>query len=193
MGVVRQGHLHRQKGFRHRIDRRGVESIGHHGAHLLALAVDLAQYRVGGRTQMQAPDAAILRVGAALDHAAPLQPVDQPGDGDRLDFQDLGEFLLRQAGLAFQPDQDSPLRAGHAVRARPLVGVDADQPRHIVQQEHQVALEIMHRGHSLIECGADHKPRYDKAPVVVLCTKRRAGPPVCHPVAAATVPCIGGR
>ena len=95
---------------------------------------------------MQAPDAAVLRVGPALHHAAGLQPVDQPGDGDRLDLQDLGQFLLRQARLALQPDQDAPLRAGHAVGAGPLVGIDAHQPGHVVQQEHQVALEIVHRG-----------------------------------------------
>ena len=100
---------------------------------------------------MQAPDAAVLRVGPALHHAARFQPVDQAGDGDRLDLQDFGQFLLRQAWLALEPDQDAPLRPGHAVGAGALVGVDAHQPGDVVQQEHQVALEIVHRDRVLSE------------------------------------------
>ena len=140
-----QGRLHRDQGFRHRIERGLVQAVGDQRAHLLALAVDLAQDRIGGGAEVQAPDAAVLGIRPALHHAAGFQPVDQPGDGDRLDLEDLGEFLLRQPRLALQPDQDAPLRPGHAVRAGPLVGVDAQQPGHVVQQKHQVALEIVHR------------------------------------------------
>ncbi len=67
------------------------------------------------------------------------------------------EFLLRQARLALQPDQDAPLRAGHAVRAGALVGVHAQQPGDVVQQEHQVTLEIVHWQGQSFGPGADHK------------------------------------
>ena len=110
---------------------------------------------------MQAPDAPVPRIGAAFHHPARFQPVDQPGDADRLDLQQFGEFLLGQAGLTLQPDQDGPLRTGHAVGAGPLVGIDAQQPGDIVQQEQQVALEAGHLGVSLPR-GAHHKQRYDQ-------------------------------
>ena len=48
--------------------------------------------------------------------------------------------------LALQPDQDPPLGARHAVHAGPFVGVNPEQPGHVVQQEHQIALKIMHAG-----------------------------------------------
>ena len=71
-----------------------------------------------------------------------FQPVDEARHGDRLDLQQFGQFLLRDAGLAFQPDQDAPLRPGHAMGARPLVGIDPQQAGDIVQQKQQIAFEI---------------------------------------------------
>jgi hypothetical protein len=94
---------------------------------------------------MQAPNAPVLGVRTTLHHPAPLQPVDQAGDRDRLYFQDFRELLLRQARLALQPDQDAPLGAGHAMRTGPLVGIHAQQPGYVVKQEQQVALKTMHR------------------------------------------------
>jgi hypothetical protein len=51
----------------------------------------------------------------------------------------LGQLLLRQAGLALDPNQDHPLCPRHAVRPRPFVGLDANQACDVVQQEQQVA------------------------------------------------------
>ena len=107
------------------------------------LAGDVAQHRQGGRLQVQAPDAAVARVGPALHHAARLQPVDQAGDGDRLDLQQFGQLLLGDAGLALEPDQDAPLGAGHVVRAGALVRVNPQQTGDVVQQEEQIALEFV--------------------------------------------------
>ena len=94
---------------------------------------------------MQAPDPTVLRIRPALHHPPPFQPIDQPGHGDRLNFEDFRQLFLGQPGLALQPDQDPPLRPCHPMRTGPLIRVHAEQPSHIMQQEHQVALEIVHR------------------------------------------------
>ena len=53
------------------------------------------------------------------------------------------KFFLRYARLTLQPDQDGPLRPGHAVLPGPLVRIDAQQARDIVQQEQQVAVNFV--------------------------------------------------
>ena len=162
MRLLDQDGLHPQQGSGEGVDRVLVKPGGDHAGDVRPLAGDLAQHRQGGGLQVQAPDAAVARVGPALDHAARLQPVDQAGDGDRLDLQQLRQLLLGDAGLAFEPDQDAPLGAGHVMRAGALVGVHPQQTGNVVQQEQQVALEfgqvrdVPRRDHL-----RDYKPRYD--------------------------------
>ena len=112
---------------------------------------------------MQAPDPAVPGIGASLDHAALLQPVDQPGDGDRLDFQQFGQFLLGQAGLAVEPEQDDPLRAGQAVAAGAPVGIEPEVAGEVVEQEQDVGA-VAH--------GAYDKQRYVKLHHPPACTGR---------------------
>ena len=80
---------------------------------------------------MQAPAAAVARIGATLDHGTALEAVDQPGDGNRLDFQKFGKFLLQKPWLRLEPYQDGPLGPCHAVRTGALVCLGADEPREI--------------------------------------------------------------
>src|SRR6185312_14881053 len=49
---------------------------------------DFAQDRLGLRGEMQAMNAPVARIAAPLDEAPRLQPVDQPPDRDRLDFNE---------------------------------------------------------------------------------------------------------
>ena len=70
---------------------------------------------------MQTADAAIGRIGAALDQPARFEAIDQTADRDRLDLADRGHFVLGDARLAAQPRQNYPLRARHAASPRPLV------------------------------------------------------------------------
>ena len=118
------------------------EPGGDHAGDFRTLLSYIEQHGVGGVSQVEAPDAAVSRVGAAFHHAARLQPVDQPGDGDRLHFQQFRQFLLGDAWLALEPDQDPPLGACHVVLARALVGVHPQQTGDVVQQEQQVAWEF---------------------------------------------------
>ncbi len=92
---------------------------------------------------MQPPDPPVPRVRATFDHAARFQPVDQTGNRDRLDFKQFGQLFLGDARLTFQPDQDGPLRPGHAVQSRTFVRVYAKQARNVVQQEQQIAMKFV--------------------------------------------------
>jgi len=161
--LLGEGGLHRDEHLNHGIEGGGIDPRGQAANHRGAVAMDFMQLGVGRWAEVQPPDAAVLRVGAALHHAAGFQPVDQPRDGDRLDLEQFRQLLLGDAGLALQPEQDAPLRAGHAVRAGPLVGIDPEQPAQIVQQEQQVALEIgqtLPPGACAAHSARDHKQRY---------------------------------
>ena len=76
----------------------------------------------------------VLVVGAAFHQPGGFQPVNQPCDGNRLDLQQIGDFLLAEARVAGEAQQQAPLRAGHAHDAGALVRLDADQPGDVVQQ-----------------------------------------------------------
>jgi len=84
---------------------------------------------------MQAPDAAIMRIIPPFHEAVLFQLVDQAGGGDRFNFQQFGQFFLRQAGLAFDPHQGDPLCPRHAVRRRAAICFQPQMPRQVVQQE----------------------------------------------------------
>ena len=132
MSLLGQGRFHSHQCLGHDFDGIFVDPGGHHARHVGALIVDLVQDVAGRTQQMQPPDAPVPRIRTPLDHAARLQPVDQTGDRDRLDFQNFGQFLLGNARLAVQPDQDGPLRPRHAVQSRALVRVNAEQTSDIV-------------------------------------------------------------
>ncbi len=136
--------LHVRERLHHRATRLRVQPGGEPGQDLVPVALHLRQHRRRLRAQVHAPDAPVRGVGAALHHAARLQPVDQPGHGDGLDLQPLGELALGQPRLALQPDQDAPLRAGDAVLAGAPVGLRAHQPGHVVQQEQEVVPVVAH-------------------------------------------------
>ena len=67
------------------------------------MPVDLFQHGGGGGQQMQPPDAPVLPIRPALDQAERHQPVYQPGHRNRLYFQQIGGFLLAEAGMAGEP------------------------------------------------------------------------------------------
>ncbi len=88
---------------------------------------------------MQAADAAVGGIGAALDQRAGFQPVYQAADRDRLDFADSRHFVLRRyAGLAGQPRQNHPLCPRHPEHPGTLVEPRPAQPGDVVQHNHQV-------------------------------------------------------
>src|SRR6185312_12705649 len=117
---------------------------------------------MGEGLQVQSPDPPIPWIGSALHHAARFQPVDQPRDSDRLDIQELRQFLLRQPRLTFQPDQDAPLCTGHPVRPGTFVGMYAQQARDVMQKEQKIPLEVL-QWETEGGDGSDNKPPYHKS------------------------------
>ena len=66
---------------------------------------NFAQQRMGLRGEMQQPDAPVLGMGAPLDELRLFQPVEDARQGDRLDFEDLGQAALLDALVARQMRQ----------------------------------------------------------------------------------------
>ena len=58
-------------------------------AHLGGEREDAVEQRIGGLGQIEQMRAPVFRIGAALDQPRRLQPVEQPGQGDRLEIEDL--------------------------------------------------------------------------------------------------------
>ena len=94
----------------------------------------LISSRIGcaGGEVVQTPDAAIVRIGPALQQSALLEAIDQPRDGDRFHLADRRELALRKSRLALDPREDVPLRARHAARACALVELRAHDARDVI-------------------------------------------------------------
>ena len=67
---------------------------------------------VRARRQVQAPGAAVGRIGAAFDVAGFFQPVDDAADGDRFHLELLGQFGLAHAFAVGNALERAPLGAG---------------------------------------------------------------------------------
>jgi hypothetical protein len=63
---------------------------------------------------MQAPSASISGIGTAFDHPGFLQSINHSGQGDRLDFHQVGNMSLSDAGMAGEGGQHAPLLTGNA-------------------------------------------------------------------------------
>ena len=104
---------------------------------------------------MQAPDAAVGGIQAALQQPARLQPVHQSSHGDGLDLAQAGHFVLGHAGLAGQPRQDHALGAGHAIGTRPAVEAGPHQAGHVIKFHKHLGLHAR-----------EHKQRYYNAAII---------------------------
>ena len=105
---------------------------------------NFAQQRMGLLGEMQQPDAAVLGMGAPLDELRLFQPVEDARQGDRLDFEDLGQAALLDALVARQMRQHRALRAREPEPARILLEALAHQAGHVVQQEAKIAFREFH-------------------------------------------------
>ena len=72
-----------------------------------------------------------------VDPAARLHAVEQAGNADRLDFENLGEPRLRHALVLDQPDQQPPLRRRQAIVGAAHLEALAQQALRVVDQEAQ--------------------------------------------------------
>ena len=121
-----------------------------------AQPAQFAEQRARGLAQIKPVDAAVGLVAAALDPAIVAQPVDQPGQRDRLHFHLFGEFRLLQALGALDLGQHRPLRPGDAVARGLLVGIGAHHPLHFAKRKQEVHIHRTAHSRRL------HKLRYNK-------------------------------
>src|SRR5215470_19680559 len=101
-----------------------------------AVAVS-AEQRAGGLLQIEAVDASVGFVAAALDPAIVAELVDQARQRDRLHLHLLGEFRLLHAFVSLDLGENSPLRAGDAVARRLPVSPGAHHARHLAKREQE--------------------------------------------------------
>jgi len=87
---------------------------------------------------------AIRWVGTPLHQPARLQPVDQTAHADGFDFEDCGELILRKPRLGVDPRQDDPLGARHTPCTGTLIKTRPEEPRDIVEQKQEIAVELLH-------------------------------------------------
>ena len=130
------------------VEQAAAISFGNPGesvfAHLRGELKDAVEQRIGGRGQIEKVCAPVLRVWPALDQTRRLQPVEQAGEGDRFELEEL----LPEAGqgaLALQ------VRAGeeHLVAA-------ADDPATREQVEAERTVVAIVGGGCLAPVAAHH-------------------------------------
>src|SRR5260370_10719961 len=105
---------------------------------------NFAQQRMGLRGEMQQPNATVLGMGAPLDELRLLQPVEDAGQCDRLDFEDLGQSALLDALVAPPMRQHRALRARELQPARIRLEALAHQARHVMQEKAKIAFGKFH-------------------------------------------------
>ena len=96
----------------------------------------------GGEPQQA--HAAVPAMEQPLDQPRLLQPVEDAGERDRLDLEELGQRALLDALVARQMRQHLALRPGQPEVARILLEALAHQAGHVVQEEAEIAVEIVH-------------------------------------------------
>ena len=102
---------------------------------------DAVEQRPRRRRQVQPLGAAVVRVGPALDQPVVAQPVDQPGQRDRLDVEVFGEVGLLEALRAAPAAAAPPIARGSwPYMARLLVGVGPQQAAYIADCKENFAV-----------------------------------------------------
>ena len=116
--------------------------VQHVGCDRIAQAVEIVDKLPAARGQKQPVGAAILRIVPPLEQAMLDQPVEQPHQRDRLQFEHVGEIDLGQALLLAQAKQHDPLRARGAAALGAVIDVVAQQPRTLHELRNQLAFQV---------------------------------------------------
>ena len=107
-------------------------------------APDALVHPLGLRRQVDALDAPVAGLGAALDPAIGHEPVDHAAGGRLLDLHHVGELGMRGAGAAMQAGQHQPLRAGDAEPAHAAIELRPHQARDVGDHDTDVFVGIRH-------------------------------------------------
>ncbi len=103
--------------------------------HVLGQVVEAFDQGAGSGHQKQPFRPTIRRVRTPLDQAAIRQPVEEPGQRDRLQIEHFSEFGLFEPLEAIKPHQHRPLGPGHAELPRLGVGEGLEHSRYIIDRE----------------------------------------------------------
>ena len=68
------------------------------------------------------------------------QPVEQPGQRDRLQVEHFGEFGLLEPLEPVEAGQNHPLRPGDAELARFVIGIGSQHPRYIIENKGEFSI-----------------------------------------------------
>ena len=127
--------LHPAEVLEHSEERIVVDAVEYAGHQGFADHGEPLEQRPCRRHQEQPLGAAVVRVGTALDQAAVAQPVDQPGQRDRLQVEHFRQFRLLDPLRPFEPDQHRPLGAGHAEGGCLLVSVGPQEAGYVTDKK----------------------------------------------------------
>src|SRR3984885_409143 len=117
----------------HPLDGIAIDA-GKRGVHqFLAEVAKAFQQGPGLGGQIKPLGAAVVRIRPALDKAAVAQPVEEPGQRDRLQVEHFGEFKLFETLEPVEPDEDDPLGARNAELARFMIRIGAEHPSYIIE------------------------------------------------------------
>ena len=126
---------------------RPVTRVGH---HFRGARVNLFEYRLALRGEVQAHRAPVERVVAPLDPARALHPVDEPRDGDRLGLEALGERHLVHSLAAGHVHDGAPLGLRKPQRLEPAIEVAAQQPCDVADQHAEAAVGVEGFAHAAV-------------------------------------------
>jgi hypothetical protein len=101
----------------------------------------LRQQRASLFPQVEKPAATILGVPTPLDPAALFEPIDDSNQRNSLNFENVCQAALLDPLVLSQVGHHLPLRAGKSERSRPLLETFSQQPRHVVQQKPERAVD----------------------------------------------------
>ncbi|CCE06680.1 hypothetical protein BRAS3843_1780051 [Bradyrhizobium sp. STM 3843] len=110
-------------------DRLIGNPIQHVGSDRVPEIVEIIDEPASRVRQVQPVGAAVLGIVPALEQALLNQPVQQPHQRDRLQFQHFREIDLRKSLLRAQPKQHNPLRACGAARFGTMINIVAQDAR----------------------------------------------------------------
>src|SRR5271156_3519103 len=97
--------------------------------------------RACGFGQIKTFGAAVVGIGTALDQTAVAEPVEQPGQRDRLQIEHFGQFGLLQPFKAVEPRQDHPLGVSDPELVAFVVRIGPQHARYVFEDNSKFAIE----------------------------------------------------
>src|SRR5579859_1749379 len=125
----------------HALDAVGFDAGKRRRHQVLAEIAEFFEEWPCRRREKQSLGAAVDRVGAPLDQAALRQLVEQAGQRNRLQVQNLGQLGLFQAFGSVEPYQHHPLSPRDAKLRSPVVRVGSQHASYVIECKGEFSIE----------------------------------------------------